>query len=133
MRKWKEVAKQRILQYRKNTESLSQEKERIEKEKNAEIGSLVLQRNKLLKEKKEILEQNNKSITDRDNEMENQRIQFDQKLKKQEQLREQEVLNLQNEKKKLDLQVTEVEARYKAETEQLKIENEQLNAQVDEL
>ena len=33
-----------------------------------------MQRNKLLKEKKEILEQNNKSITDRDNEMENQRI-----------------------------------------------------------
>jgi hypothetical protein len=56
LRKWKEVAKQRILQYRKNTESLSQEKERIEKEKNAEIESLVMQRNKLLKEKKEILE-----------------------------------------------------------------------------
>ena len=74
LRKWKEVAKQRILQYRKNTESLSQEKERIEKEKNAEIDSLVMQRNKLLKEKKDILEQNNKSITDRDNEMENQRI-----------------------------------------------------------
>jgi len=74
LRKWKEVAKQRILQYRKNTESLSQEKERIEKEKNAEIDSLIMQRNRLLKEKKDILEQNNKSITDRDNEMENQRI-----------------------------------------------------------
>ena len=40
---------------------------------------------------------------------------------------------MQSEKKKLDLQVTEIEARYKAETEQLKIQNEQLNAQVDEL
>lgn len=88
LRKWKEVAKQRILQYRKNTESLSQEKERIEKEKNAEIESLVMQRNKLLKEKKEILEQNNKSIMDRDNEMEDQRVQFEQKLKKHEQVKD---------------------------------------------
>ena len=88
LRKWKEVAKQRILQYRKITESLSQEKERIEKEKNAEIESLVMQRNKLLKEKKEILEQNNKSIMDRDNEMEDQRVQFEQKLKKHEQVKD---------------------------------------------
>ena len=88
LRKWKEVAKQRILQYRKNTESLSQEKEWIEKEKNAEIESLVMQRNKLLKEKKEILEQNNKSIMDRDNEMEDQRVQFEQKLKKHEQVKD---------------------------------------------
>ena len=36
-------------------------------------------------------------------------------------MREQEILNLQSEKKKLDLQVTELEARYKAETEQVKI------------
>ena len=40
---------------------------------------------------------------------------------------------MQNEKKKLDLQITGMEARYRAETEQLKLQNEQLNAQVDEL
>lgn len=70
---------------------------------------------------------------DRDNEMEDQRVQFEQKLKKHEQVKDQEILALQNEKKKLDLQITGMEARYRAETEQLKLQNEQLNAQVDEL
>lgn len=38
--KWKEVAKQKILQYRKNTEALSQEKEKMEKEKDQQIHTL---------------------------------------------------------------------------------------------
>ena len=38
--KWKEVAKQKILQYRKNTEALSQEKEQMEKEKDQQIHTL---------------------------------------------------------------------------------------------
>lgn len=38
--KWKEVAKQKILQYRKNTEALSHEKEKMEKEKDQQIHIL---------------------------------------------------------------------------------------------
>lgn len=56
LKKWKEVAKQRILQYRKNTEALSKEKDSIEKEKNAEIERLKQEKDKLLKENNFLLQ-----------------------------------------------------------------------------
>jgi hypothetical protein len=40
LKKWKEVAKQRIQSYRKTTEALTLEKEKIEKEKAIESENL---------------------------------------------------------------------------------------------
>ena len=55
LQKWKEVAKQKIQQYRKTTEELTKEKEKIMKDREAQIQLLNEQKTKLLKEKADIL------------------------------------------------------------------------------
>ena len=75
--KWKEVAKQKIQQYRKNTESLALEKDKMQKEKDSQIDLLNEQRTHYLKEKEKLLKDHAENITNRDHELEQQKIEFE--------------------------------------------------------
>jgi len=55
LKKWKEVAKEKIQQYRKNTEEMAQEKEKIIKEKDSLANQLDEFKIEALKEKENIL------------------------------------------------------------------------------
>lgn len=71
----------------------------------------------------------NEDIIARDTELELQKLEFEQKLKK----KEQEIFNLHNQNKKLELQIIEISVEQKSNVDQLKFQLNKMSEQIDSL
>ena len=85
LKKWREVAKQRILMHRKNTEALIREKEHIEQNYKTKLGDLNQQLTEANIDRSSLRQKLLDDIKERDAAMEFERLQSDQALESKDQ------------------------------------------------
>ncbi len=134
LQKWREVAKNKITQYRRQSEQLLHDKEILQKEKasvESEVEMIRQQVDTLMREKRQLMLKHNEDLEHRETEIESMRIANEQKEKEKAVLRTRfeesrtEVGSLQKELDSLKEHTHRRHSDFENELEKIKNEHEQ--------